>query len=379
MREWLQTILACPFCKGSIKRETADPFRKDLYFLVCSACGALFPVFLGRPLLVPKGREGVKWPPAEAVGWKAGSEVEAVAHLGEQQGLGKDLTKLVTWRSEPWEPYTRSEWLRLVESVRKDARARNDPEWWEANDQRRRLLLSTSTPIPEKPGERSTLDEFACRAIRSNPRRLLDLATGAGGGISRILTNIKGIEYAVATDRDLRCVWQIQYRIDHFRPDVPFEGVGCDIRRLPFRDQSFDYATCYQGLGELCGVSHVLGEAHRVLKPGGTLQLSFHNVQLADYTPPEKVPEMVAWLRANDVIPLSTIEYVAANLPKLGRQEFYAFLDAADLFINLDHLKNDATGCGFVVEDCHIHAQPQASRGSGELAREDFILLLRRV
>ena len=377
VREELLGVLACPFCRSVLSRERGR-FCGDVYFLACQGCGSVFPVLLGRPLLVPKGREGVKWPRAEAVGWRAQSAMEAVAHLGELQGQGKDIASLVTWMSEPWEPYTRSEWLGLVERTKSQAQARGEGKWWEANDRRERLLHSTSGSIPNRQEERSTLDEFAHRAIRNRPKRILDLATGAGGGISRILNQIEGIELAVATERDLRCTWQIQYKIEHFRPGLFFEAVGCDVRRLPLRDESFDYATCYHALGELCGVSRVLEEAWRVLQPSGILQLSFTDTQLADYAPPEAVPDIVDWLRENRVIRPQAVGCFAENLTKLGREEFRAFLEKADLFINLNHLEQKAEESGFTITDRYKHPRLQRPDRPRSLASHDFILSLKK-
>ena len=43
---------------------------------------------------------------------------------------------------------------------------------------------------------------------------------------------------------------------------------------LPFADGSFDFATAFMSFQDICGQDEAAAEAHRVLKPGGFLQMS---------------------------------------------------------------------------------------------------------
>ncbi|HXF47118.1 MAG TPA: class I SAM-dependent methyltransferase [Burkholderiaceae bacterium] len=52
---------------------------------------------------------------------------------------------------------------------------------------------------------------------------------------------------------------------------VEVVGIG---ESLPFRDASFDLVICTQVLNYVSSPPRVIGEIHRVLKPGGTLYLS---------------------------------------------------------------------------------------------------------
>lgn len=149
-----------------------------------------------------------------------------------------------------------------------------------------------------------------------------------------------------------------------------FEAVGADARRLPFKDESFDFATMYHSLGEVCGISDVLVQVHRVLEPGGRFLISFHDEEMANYVPPERVKPLVEEFKKRKV-PLTAQEmkYIEANLPKLDRRRFLEFLEEADLFINLRRLERKTRECGFVIVERHFHPRN---------GKRDFILMLEK-
>ena len=231
------------------------------------------------------------------------------------------------------------------------------------------------TPPPKKVEERSVLDEFAARVIRSRPRRVLDVASGGGWGLSRSLTHTVDLEYVVAMDRDLKCVWLIQHRVERMGCSSYCEATGADARILPFKDESFDFATSYHSVHAICGISDVLVEVHRVLAPGGRFQLSGHNLELANYVEPERVESAVESL--SKYVSSDTLEYVQTYLPKLGKQEFRDFLEAADLFINLEYLMTQVQDCGFRIVDCYFHPV-DVKPGRTRTFKDDFIMLLEK-
>jgi SAM-dependent methyltransferase len=57
------------------------------------------------------------------------------------------------------------------------------------------------------------------------------------------------------------------------------EGIDkVDLNRdLPYKDQSFDYVTCFEGLEHIENYHHCLREFSRILKPGGKLLISSPN------------------------------------------------------------------------------------------------------
>ena len=63
-------------------------------------------------------------------------------------------------------------------------------------------------------------------------------------------------------------------------------------------------------------------------------------------------------------------------MQKLRKKKFARFLEEADLFINLNHLKHQVKHCGFNILDCHLHPR---EHNLSKTVKNDFILLLEKV
>ncbi|MCK4671042.1 MAG: methyltransferase domain-containing protein, partial [Candidatus Aegiribacteria sp.] len=79
----------------------------------------------------------------------------------------------------------------------------------------------------------------------------------------------RALRRIAAVERDLKCLWNIQYRFKHIGRSSISEAIGGDVRRLPIASESFDTAMTLQGLVELHGISRFLQETYRVLKQDG--------------------------------------------------------------------------------------------------------------
>jgi SAM-dependent methyltransferase len=105
--------------------------------------------------------------------------------------------------------------------------------------------------------------------------RVLDLACGAGrhqGPLADVGLRPVGLDLSA----DL-------LRLAAGRPDAPGRLVRGDMRRLPFRDESFGaVASFFTSFGYFATVQEdvrVLGEVRRVLTPGGGVLLDFLNAR----------------------------------------------------------------------------------------------------
>jgi len=70
--------------------------------------------------------------------------------------------------------------------------------------------------------------------------------------------------------------------IQHAQQSEEEEPLGVDYRvasavELPFADARFDFAVGFMSFMDIPEIGRVLGEAHRVLKPGGFLQFSIEH------------------------------------------------------------------------------------------------------
>lgn len=71
--------------------------------------------------------------------------------------------------------------------------------------------------------------------------------------------------------------------------DVPVSHVRPAIDgTMPFPDDSFDVITCFGVLHHIANVTFVLGECHRVLKPGGVMFLREPIVSMGDWRRPRR-------------------------------------------------------------------------------------------
>lgn len=107
-----------------------------------------------------------------------------------------------------------------------------------------------------------TIEPLLSTVQTGNTTRLLDVATGAGNVAQAAVRKgmrAGGIDFSTA----MLVRAQKQY------PDVDFcKG---DAAALPFADNSFDAVVINFGLLHFGRPEHALGEAHRVLRPGGRI------------------------------------------------------------------------------------------------------------
>jgi SAM-dependent methyltransferase len=68
------------------------------------------------------------------------------------------------------------------------------------------------------------------------------------------------------------------FHVERFKGEVPIEKVNIDKSPLPYADAQFDVVTCSEVIEHLENFRALLREAHRVLKPGGTLVVTTPNV-----------------------------------------------------------------------------------------------------
>jgi SAM-dependent methyltransferase len=162
--------------------------------------------------------------------------------------------------------------------------------------------------------ERTPWTELRLEAVRSlvEPRageRVLDLGCAAGA-ISHFLSGL-GCE-TVGVDAEPRAIEKAQALF----PDLRFQLAN--VARLPFEDGAFDKAVAADLVEHLDDESFraMLGEARRVLRPGGTLSI---------YTPNPKHP--IERLKARNLILAQNPTHIglrdAATLERMLRDADY--------------------------------------------------------
>jgi SAM-dependent methyltransferase len=124
----------------------------------------------------------------------------------------------------------------------------------------------------------STVETVAA-ALR--PRRVLDVATGAGDFALLLAQSLGSYEEIVAVDSQPRAVAQAAERLSKIRGGRALEA---DAAALPFPDGGFDLVSISNSLHHFPHPEAVLAEAFRVLAPGGQLMVFEMHREAGDET-----------------------------------------------------------------------------------------------
>jgi SAM-dependent methyltransferase len=163
--------------------------------------------------------------------------------------------------------------------------------------------------------------DLVARLERRDGVRVLEVACGTGIVTRRLREELPESSTLVATDLN-------EPMLDEARRNVPLAGVTwqqADAQELPFRDESFDAYVCQFGLMFLPDKVGGLGEARRVLAPGGQL--------LAN-----------VWLSGDDNEHVPVIQSV---LDRLFPDSPPTFLDVPHGYHDLDRIHADLAAAGW--------------------------------
>ncbi len=109
--------------------------------------------------------------------------------------------------------------------------------------------------------------EMATRVAALHPSSVLEVAAGTGVGTRELAIALPAATSIIATDLN-------QPMLDHaavIGTARPVEWRQADAMKLPFPDKTFDVVVCQFGLMFFLDKVLAISEAHRVLRPGGTL------------------------------------------------------------------------------------------------------------
>ena len=110
---------------------------------------------------------------------------------------------------------------------------------------------------------------------RVDPARLDTLEVGSGLGFNLLMLAEKG-----ARPHGVEFVpWQVEYVRDYLRvmPEYKIDVVEGRAEALPYEDASFDLVLSNEAISHYLDYQPFLAEAHRVLRPGGTLLITDGN------------------------------------------------------------------------------------------------------
>jgi ubiquinone/menaquinone biosynthesis C-methylase UbiE len=129
--------------------------------------------------------------------------------------------------------------------------------------------------------EREGLGELRSKLLGGAGGRTLELGSGTGANLEHYTSAVTEL---VMTEPDPHMARRLRARLDDERPsDVGVEVAEVGAESLPFEDASFDTVVSTLVLCTVPDAPAAVGEAHRVLKPGGRL-LFLEHVRDADGT-----------------------------------------------------------------------------------------------
>ena len=209
----LTGIIRCPKCKGVLVSRDVQGRANEPASYFCQACGLAYPVVNDVVDLLPGGL--------------------AIKGLGQK--LMESPRVVNIYESKWWRDCSLFPWLTGLTLAEEMA------------------LIRRIT----KPGDRDTILDLACgpgiyaRAFAQD---------GSGRNVFGLDVSWPMLHYAVNKARQMGI------------KNVRF--LHGDAHNLPFADGSLDVANCCGALHLFSDVRHVLGELHRVLKPGGRFSVA---------------------------------------------------------------------------------------------------------
>jgi SAM-dependent methyltransferase len=129
--------------------------------------------------------------------------------------------------------------------------------------------------VTEAGDVRADQDQYAMARLRhslvaalADGRDLLDIACGTGYALPQLAARTRS---TTAGDRDPANVGATRAAVGAHRV------LRCDAERPPFRDASFDVVSCLEAIYYLSDWRGFLTETRRLLRPGGTIVISWPN------------------------------------------------------------------------------------------------------
>lgn len=311
--------LICPVCRGPLgvakRRCCRDAIQSGI--LHCRGCRREYPVVAGIPSMLPRRHphpiqflppEGLlPQPPGYLTSRKRKNGLERyVEHYGRTRFLN-------TLRRRPLGDAYRTSHLRDAYSRRRGGRC-SRPDYF----------LHVVNELMRKHWWKEDRFRALLAAVESlQPRRLLDIASGPGSFLCRILSRQAQLE-AVGLEIYLDKSRMVTAEARHLAFSPRLQMVHGDARLMPFPDDVFDCISGLTAAYHMARYECAIRESHRVLRPGGHFVGTFH------------------------------ITYPSHCEKLLTRVEEETFIRWAHLPFNLDEVRNVFCESGFFIE--HVEA-----------------------
>ena len=180
-----------------------------------------------------------------------------LADLGVDRAIAESRASQAPERTNTTEDIVRS--LRAMDGK---IRYRMSGGWLKSRGREQRFLRALRFPPP-------AIQALIDLVLEEAPAILLDVAAGGGSGVASLVDALRESATVFAVERDLKCLWTIQKKLQLMGEGDHCEAVGADVRRLPLAEDSVHVVSSTVVMHEVLGMEAFLGEIARVLRSGG--------------------------------------------------------------------------------------------------------------
>lgn len=101
---------------------------------------------------------------------------------------------------------------------------------------------------------------------------VLDVASGRGMLLGRLISRINEKVHVIATDLSFEVLMYDRIKFSDINPNVKVTYIACDATNLPIQEKSIDVVTTFVGFANMFGlIEQGIEEASRIVKQGGCL------------------------------------------------------------------------------------------------------------
>lgn len=250
-------FLCCPHCHGAISINSVRRYRGQIVNgnMVCPTCKTEDPIMYGRPLFISAGATD-RW---------IAPIYEAVGNFNDLQSMQNSIEWLRTHKksNEIKEPIPVAQFSK---ELLQQMKYRNSGRWFGTKRGKIQLQRSAALIGSEKG---NIIDELLKEIISYNPKRICDIASGGGGGVCRLAANYHDFETIVSVERDVKCSFVVQYKLERNAPGKNTEAIAADVRKMPLKNAWFDTVMCNLSFNEIQGIAKTLSEVSRIIDSKG--------------------------------------------------------------------------------------------------------------
>lgn len=266
MKQHVLDFICCPTCKGNLSLAVRKQYRNEIQSgtLYCESCSGEYPIVSDRPVLMSNNAIH-NWlsPIDEALNPNEITRPEGPLSILRLRRLGIDKAKETALSQINQATSSTFNILDDLKQLIGKIKYIKSGKWFNARNRGDSWLNSLRNPS-------KSVKSFLSLVESRNPDSLLDIASGGGSGVASIANVLPADVKVFSAERDLKCLWIIQEKFKYIRKETRSEAIGSDVRQLPFKNDSINTVTSMMAMQELLGISSVLKEIHRVLKPGGS-------------------------------------------------------------------------------------------------------------